>query len=83
MLKNTKMLKTTLIIILAIAALAWLSEIKITTHPLHISLPAWKKAIGLFLILIGIEFYCNFSYRKGWNEAIDRVVQEIDKNTKN
>ena len=43
-------------IIVGILFFLWLSEVNITLKPFSISLPAWRKAVGWTLIVIGISY---------------------------
>jgi small neutral amino acid transporter SnatA (MarC family) len=72
------MLKIILYSTLLLVAFLYIGELKITIKPFAISLPYWRTALGVFMIMIGAGIYHNAGYRKGWNEALDKVKEVID-----
>jgi hypothetical protein len=55
-----------------------MSEMKISFRPLEIEFPNWRQSIGVIIICIGVGIYYNAAYRKGYNNAIDNVIETID-----
>lgn len=56
-----------------------IGNLRVSIKPFSIALPNWRAATGIVMILIGVTIYHNAGYRKGWNEAIDKVKEVIDK----
>lgn len=75
-------MKTIIQVIVIIVAILWVSEIKITLKPFHVSFQNWRIAVGIIIICVGLGFYYAGAYYKGWNKAIDKVTEVID-NMKN
>lgn len=56
-----------------------IAQLKVSLKPFSVALPNWRAATGIMMILIGAAIYHNAGQRKGWNEAIDKVMEVIDK----
>ena len=72
------MIKVIIQIILFIAVVTYLAEMKITFKPCSIAFPNWRASLGIIVICIGVGIYYNAAYRKGHRKAIDQVMEMID-----
>ncbi len=71
-------MKTLLAIVFLIAAICWMAEMKLSIKTFSIAFPNWRSTLGIVIIIIGAAVYQDAGRRKGWNSAIDKVMQVID-----
>lgn len=71
-------MKIALTIIFLIAAICWMSEMKLSLKPFSIAFPNWRSTVGIVIIIIGAAIYQDAGRRKGWNSAIDNVMKVMD-----
>lgn len=72
------MTKIIVYIIVVLILIGWLANFEISFKPFRIAFPNWRAALGIILICIGAGIYYDAGRRKGWNAAIDKVVNVID-----
>lgn len=72
------MLKIIIQIVFVLVLLCWLANFEISIKPFKIALPNWRAALGIILICIGAGIYYDAGRRKGWNAAIDKVINILD-----
>lgn len=63
---------------IAVIGFFWMAETTITFSPFSFKTEALSKAIGFFLIIIGIAFIENHSEKKGAKKAVDQVIKTLE-----
>ena len=58
-------------IILLIVFAAWFGELSVTLHPFSIHLLAWKKLIGIILIILGVALM-NMSFHSSELKRLEK-----------
>lgn len=72
------MTKIIINIIVVLILLGWLADFQISFKPFHIAFPNWRASLGIIFICIGVGIYYDAGRRKGWNAAIEKVVNILD-----
>ncbi len=75
-------MKTAIYIIVLIAMVLWVGDLKITLNPFTIKLQAWQMLLAWLLILIGAVIIGYGGYKKaykiGYNEAMNDAYEVIE-----
>lgn len=75
-------MKTAITITLTILIFAFIAETTITISPFSISLPKWKTAVGVFIIVVGFYFIYADVYTHGFNRGTDKTIELLNEKIK-
>jgi hypothetical protein len=73
-----KIMSTLLFLLLAVFCFFWMAETKVTFSPFTFEMVKLHKAIGFFLIIIGIWFIEYQSEKVGANKFKEELIKQLE-----